>query len=188
MRWDFNFFFLIFLRLCFIRSTPEWIFPCYGRVPAHTWIFTCLNSNRWCDPTVTVNQISKAWTKANRPFYLRTGRFKLSRVERQSSLSPSHTPMGCHAASWLCAPTPTATTTTGSSKFYKSTTIFCCINSPADSTHPLPSESTGSSSRRWYNPLKKRPLDQPPEIVRHWIDSDHPFPSQGIFGCCLREI
>ncbi|KAL6319526.1 hypothetical protein AAG906_014202 [Vitis piasezkii] len=89
--------------------------------------------------------------------------------------------MGCHAASWLCAPMPTATTTTGSSKFYKSTTIFCCINSPADSTHPSPSVSTGSSSRRWYNPLKKRPLDQPPEIVRHWIDSDHPFPSQETF-------
>lgn len=89
--------------------------------------------------------------------------------------------MGCHAASWLCAPMPTATTTTGSSKFYKSTTIFCCINSPADSTHPSPSVSTGSSNRRWYNPLKKRPLDQPPEIVRHWIDSDHPFPSQETF-------
>lgn len=135
-----------------------------------------------------VNRISKYGHESNRPFYLGSGCF--SWVERQRSLSPLHTPMGCYTASfWLCSPAPVAVagTATGSSKLYKLSTIFCCVNSSADSSWPT-SVSTGSSGRRWYNHLKKSSSNQQPEIARHWIDTDHPFPSQGIFGCCSREI
>ncbi|KAI4350886.1 hypothetical protein L6164_005293 [Bauhinia variegata] len=49
---------------------------------------------------------------------------------------------------------------------------------PADSSSSSSSSlSTGSFSRRWYNPLKQRKFDRAPEIERHWVEADQPVAS-----------
>lgn len=98
--------------------------------------------------------------------------------------------MGCEVFSWLRARAPVATTITSSgspkrepfcfSSSFK-LTISCCTSGPTDSPPSSPSLSSRSNSRRWYNPLRRRPLDHDPEIVRHWVEADQPLASPGTY-------
>ncbi|XP_015883045.3 carbon catabolite repressor protein 4 homolog 3 isoform X1 [Ziziphus jujuba] len=52
--------------------------------------------------------------------------------------------------------------------------ISCSTNRPTDSSSSSSSLSTSSYSRRWYNPLRRRQLDEAPDIERHWVEADQP--------------
>ncbi|XP_059455650.1 carbon catabolite repressor protein 4 homolog 3 isoform X1 [Corylus avellana] len=93
--------------------------------------------------------------------------------------------MGCEVSSWLRARAPMATSITSSGTpkrgpFFLSSfklTISCCTSGPTDSPPSSSSLSSRSYSRRWYNALRRRPLDHDPEIVRHWVEADQPLAS-----------
>lgn len=54
----------------------------------------------------------------------------------------------------------------------------CCTKGPADSSSS--SLSRRSYSRRWYDPLRRRRLQEAaPDIARHWVVADQPLASQG---------
>ncbi|CAK9186621.1 unnamed protein product [Ilex paraguariensis] len=63
--------------------------------------------------------------------------------------------------------------------FFKPMAIFFCTNGPIDSSSSS-SSFAESYRRRWSNPLRRRRLDQPPEIVRHWVEAEanHSLPPQ----------
>ncbi|KAI3440527.1 Endo/exonuclease/phosphatase domain-containing protein [Psidium guajava] len=103
--------------------------------------------------------------------------------------------MGFEAASrppppsWLCARSPLSTRLSPSHLTVKPASSFSCKSSPlccsGDSTmlSSSSSPSTRSYSRRWYNPLRRRPPEDQPslEIVRRWIEADQPLASQAKF-------
>ncbi|KAK9198906.1 hypothetical protein WN944_014092 [Citrus x changshan-huyou] len=106
------------------------------------------------------------------------------------------------SSSWLGRIPPTATSAPsgGSDKFRhfiffsssccKTTnTISCGSNGPT--THSSSSSpSTRSYSRRWYNPLRRKPFDEPsPDVLRHWIDADpNPISSDERFSVVSYNI
>ncbi|GAY58090.1 hypothetical protein CUMW_184400 [Citrus unshiu] len=106
------------------------------------------------------------------------------------------------SSSWLGRIPPTATSAPsgGSGKcrhfiFFSSScckttnTISCGSNGPT--THSSSSSpSTRSYSRRWYNPLRRKPFDEPsPDVLRHWIDADpNPISSQERFSVVSYNI
>ncbi|XP_021680235.2 carbon catabolite repressor protein 4 homolog 3 isoform X2 [Hevea brasiliensis] len=64
-------------------------------------------------------------------------------------------------------------------------TFTCCATSPTDDSSFSPSSSSllsASYTRRWYNPLRRKPYDHPsPEILRHWVEADQSQASQEHF-------
>ncbi|KAK2647824.1 hypothetical protein Ddye_015313 [Dipteronia dyeriana] len=70
-----------------------------------------------------------------------------------------------------------------SSSSCKPTNIVSCCSSTPTYSSSSPSPSAHSYSRRWFNPLRRRPFDEAsPEILRHWINADfHPLASQEKF-------
>lgn len=96
-----------------------------------------------------------------------------------SSWVLSRAPMAMTSgSSWRMGSTKTKTKTHHPSFFFKLKPSCCTnnINGPTES-----SASSSLSSRAWYNPLRRthRSLDQDPDIVRHWIQPDHPLASPG---------
>ena len=96
-----------------------------------------------------------------------------------SSWVLSRAPMAMTSgSSWCMGSTKTKTKTHHPSFFFKLKPSCCTnnINGPKES-----SASSSLSSRAWYNPLRRthRSLDQDPDIVRHWIQPDHPLASPG---------
>ncbi|KAK0588231.1 hypothetical protein LWI29_036266 [Acer saccharum] len=97
------------------------------------------------------------------------------------------------ASSWL-RQTPAVSATTpshasalrrlSSSSCKPTNIISCCSSTPTHSSSSSSSSpSARSYSRRWYNPLRRRPFDEAStEILRHWINTDfHPLASQEKF-------
>ncbi|KAK6249624.1 hypothetical protein SCA6_003629 [Theobroma cacao] len=112
--------------------------------------------------------------------------------------------MGCDACSWLrprvpmtmAAPTlgqplpePIFFSSPLSSSFKRATAISCSMAGHTNSSSS--SSSTGSYSRRWYNPSRRQPpssYDTSSKILRHWVEVQQPLASQDRFTVASYNI
>uniref|UniRef100_A0A2N9HKA7 Endonuclease/exonuclease/phosphatase domain-containing protein n=1 Tax=Fagus sylvatica TaxID=28930 RepID=A0A2N9HKA7_FAGSY len=76
-------------------------------------------------------------------------------------------------------------TTTKRHPFFFFNPISCCTFGP---TYSSSLSSRRSYTRRWYNPLRHTPLDQDPDILRHWIQADQPLASPERFTVASYNI
>ncbi|MED6136194.1 hypothetical protein PIB30_053753 [Stylosanthes scabra] len=59
----------------------------------------------------------------------------------------------------------------------------------ASDSNSSSSSSSLSSTRRWFNPLRRRKFDQPPQIQRHWVEAPHqPLASSERFSVASYNI
>ncbi|RYR67864.1 hypothetical protein Ahy_A03g014321 isoform A [Arachis hypogaea] len=82
-----------------------------------------------------------------------------------------------------------SSSTTKRPPFFFAPTSFKFYAPTASDSNYSSSSSSLSSTRRWFNPLRRRKFDQPPQIERHWVEAPHqPLASSERFSVASYNI